>query len=72
MAKPNHIIGCGACIWWVEQPDVSEAAGGPMGQCRRYPPSIFVPTPPSIVWPSMLGDDWCGEYVWSNPTPPAE
>ncbi len=51
-----------------------EIATGPViGNCRRYPPTIIQDDDgetamfPSSVYPVMVGEGWCGEFVQRKP-----
>jgi hypothetical protein len=42
------------------------------GDCRRYPPYVFLDSgdEPVSAWPTMSDDDDCGEWAavrWTNP-----
>lgn len=55
---------CGACFYF-DRDNETSMPGYVFGLCRRHPPSL----PPQFPhetgdrWPSVTGDDWCGEYL---------
>ena len=72
---------CKACRfwgkWWDHDTDSDEAVGPDMGNCCRYPPSIYDgyavemswtggigdPHPPDANrFPNTYADQWCGEF----------
>ena len=44
---------------------------GPMVECRRYPPQLFVlyDDEASQAWPQMASDGWCGEFTSTEGQP---
>jgi hypothetical protein len=38
------------------------------GKCRRHPPTV-VPNH-GTAWPTVVPDDWCGEFQWQWTAPP--
>lgn len=50
-------IACANCVYWCAQSQV--------GQCRRFPPLVYLAPGSSVlesVWPMTRADGWCGEY----------
>lgn len=53
---------CGTCVYF--EPIVMfdsgepDAAASPESICRRFPPTDG--------WPTVLADDWCGEFKPTN------
>lgn len=61
---------CGDCRFFVRcemvthLPYETYAGPAPVGQCRRYPPSLSNDPETEIVgkWPCIDEDNWCGEH----------
>lgn len=50
---------CSACAFFL-------AYENDVGECRRYAPRPIVTIDPdaqAIVWPGVMGCDWCGEWA---------
>lgn len=59
----SSMKSCKSCRYWLATRSfVNET----IGECRRRPPHTILPVNPGDpafgVWPSILSDNWCGEY----------
>jgi len=70
MDKPT----CETCRWWLPEPedtplplrrDAPLPHGGPVGECRRYPPMMAgrgLYSDLVSIWPATAALHGCGEY----------
>jgi len=60
MSRP---VCCANCAYAKQLYAMSGAALEHHFECRRMPKAPGLPVPPYFTWPSVQGDDWCGEWA---------
>lgn len=67
---PYEPVTCAECVFAVPIIVDHDAEGNdtptPVVECHRFPPTAIVTQhdgegTASMLWPQVLGDDWCGE-----------
>ena len=63
MSERPPEVECGTCQY--AEPTIGTDEQ-PFLECRRYPPTVMWVDrdgEPLRTWPSVSGDDWCGEWT---------
>lgn len=64
-------MNCASCRW--AEPRITEdEVAVPVLDCRRFPPQVVIRLEvPTVVWPQVAEQEWCGEYAPAPEVPHA-
>ena len=62
MSDPNE-VSCANCLFWERLPQFENQE---IGECRVCPPAISSSVSNGGIWPYVMSDRWCGQFIWND------